>query len=89
MQQPLVIAAPDVIAEQQRWLTALIEERRLSDRTAEAYERDLRQFLGFLTSHLGGPPNLSDLADLRPLLPALLVLTLATALSVLALLARG
>lgn len=67
MQQPLVIGAPDVMKEQQNWLRQLVEERRLSPRTAEAYERDLRQFLGFLTLHLGGPPKIADLADLRPL----------------------
>lgn len=67
MDKPLVIAAPDVVAEQQRWLAQLTEERRLADKTAEAYQRDLRQFLGFLTVHLGGPPRISDLADLRPL----------------------
>tara|TARA_R110002020_G_scaffold6689_26_gene28462 strand:+ start:1455 stop:2390 length:936 start_codon:yes stop_codon:yes gene_type:complete len=67
MNQPLVIAAPDVMAEQQRWLAQLIDERRLSPKTADAYERDLRQFLGFLTLHLGGPPKIADLADLRPL----------------------
>lgn len=67
MEKPLVIAAPDVVAEQRRWLAQLTEERRLADKTAEAYERDLRQFLSFLTLHLGGPPKISDLADLRPL----------------------
>ncbi|MCY0148876.1 tyrosine recombinase XerC [Hoeflea sp. G2-23] len=67
MQQPLVIAAPDVILEQQHWLAQLIQERRLSAKTAEAYERDLRQFLSFLTGHLGGPPRIADLADLKPL----------------------
>jgi integrase/recombinase XerC len=67
MDKPLVIAAPDVVAEQKRWLAQLTEERRLADKTAEAYERDLRQFLGFLTVHLGGPPKIADLADLRPL----------------------
>ncbi|OCW59027.1 tyrosine recombinase XerC [Hoeflea olei] len=67
MDQPLVIAAPDVLAEQQRWLARLTEERRLSPLTAAAYERDLRQFLGFLTRHLGGPPKIADLADLKPL----------------------
>jgi integrase/recombinase XerC len=67
MNQPLVIAAPDVIAEQQHWLNQLTDERRLSPKTADAYERDLRQFLSFLTTHLGGPPRIADLADLRPL----------------------
>lgn len=67
MQLPLVIAAPDVVIEQQRWLSQLIDERRLSPKTADAYERDVRQFLSFLTRHLAGPPKISDLADLRTL----------------------
>lgn len=67
MEKTLVIASPEVLREQQRWLARLLGERRLADRTAEAYERDLRQFLGFLTVHLGGPPRIADLADLRPL----------------------
>lgn len=67
MQETLVIAAPDVMAEQKRWLARLAGERRLSALTTSAYERDLRQFLSFMTRHLGGPPALADLADLRPL----------------------
>ncbi|WP_422371810.1 tyrosine recombinase XerC [Hoeflea sp.] len=67
MEKPLVIASPEVLREQQRWLARLLGERRLADRTAQSYERDLRQFLGFLTRHLGGPPKIADLADLRPL----------------------
>lgn len=34
--------------------------------TLEAYERDVRQFLEFLTGHLGGPPDLGDVAQLLP-----------------------
>ncbi|MEQ8480163.1 MAG: tyrosine recombinase XerC [Hoeflea sp.] len=67
MENPLVIATPEVLREQQRWLARLVGERRLADRTAQAYARDLRQFLSFLTNHLGGPPRIADLADLRPL----------------------
>jgi integrase/recombinase XerC len=67
MQIPLVIAAPDVAAERDKWLVQLTQERRLAAKTADAYERDLRQFLGFMTRHLGGPPRIADLADLRPL----------------------
>ncbi len=42
------------------------KERRLSALTVEAYERDTRQFLQFLTGHCGGAPGISDIANLRP-----------------------
>lgn len=63
----LVICQSDVAAQRERWLNQLAKERRLAENTSEAYERDLRQFLTFLTAHLGGAPGLSDLADLKPL----------------------
>jgi len=63
----LTIAAPDVAAEVARWLVHLGAERRMSEKTLEAYERDVRQFLGFLAQHLGGTPALTDLARLAPL----------------------
>ena len=44
----------------------LARERRLSALTLEAYERDTRQFLQFLTGHCGGAPGIADIADLRP-----------------------
>ena len=44
------------------WLAHLIDERGQSVATREAYERDVRQFLGFLKTHLGHPPALGDLA---------------------------
>jgi integrase/recombinase XerC len=62
----LVSAAPPVIAEVRRWLGYLEHERRASPNTVEAYQRDVRQFLTFLTSHLGELPTLSDLAALQP-----------------------
>jgi integrase/recombinase XerC len=62
----LPIAAPDVAAEVARWLAHLGSERRMSDKTVEAYERDVRQFLGFMAEHLGGAPSLRELAKLTP-----------------------
>ena len=38
----------------------------MSDKTVEAYERDVRQFLMFMAEHLGGPPKLTELAKLTP-----------------------
>ena len=38
----------------------------MSAKTLEAYTRDVRQFLEFLTDHLGGRPRLADLTKLAP-----------------------
>ncbi len=46
----------------QGWLRHMTHERGQSAATHAAYERDLRQFLGFLKLHLGHPPCLGDLA---------------------------
>jgi integrase/recombinase XerC len=62
----LTFVANDVAAEMARWLAHLGSERRMSGKTVEAYERDARQFLRFLSEHLGGPPILSELAKLTP-----------------------
>ena len=62
----LPTAAPEVTAEVARWLAHLGAERRMAGKTLEAYERDVRQFLGFLAEHLGGAPRLTDLAKLKP-----------------------
>lgn len=62
----LVIADPALLAERQGWLAALAGERRLSAHTLDAYERDTRQFLAFLTGHLAAPARLADIEALRP-----------------------
>ena len=65
MTELLIIADEGLMAERQRWLGQLSGERRLSALTLEAYERDTRQFLTFLTGHAGGPASLADLKALR------------------------
>ncbi len=66
MNDLLIIAAPDLAEKRHEWLESLRNERRLSANTLDGYERDTRQFLVFLTAHLGGPPRLSDIHTLRP-----------------------
>lgn len=46
------------------FLAHLQGERRLSDKTVEAYQMDIAGFLGFLTTHLGKSVNISDLRQL-------------------------
>ncbi len=38
----------------------------MSPKTVEAYERDVRQFLGFLAEHVGELPTLKSLAAIEP-----------------------
>ncbi|MBB2972539.1 tyrosine recombinase XerC [Mesorhizobium sp. RMAD-H1] len=61
----LVPARADLLAAREEWLNSLKNARRLSENTLEAYERDTRQFLHFLTGHLGEPPSLKDVSALR------------------------
>lgn len=63
---PLIIAAPDLAAAVEAWQRHLGAERRYAAKTLEAYGRDVRQFLSFLTEHIGEPPRIASLSDLRP-----------------------
>ena len=62
----LQFASAEVLAEVRRWLTHLGAERRMSPKTVEAYERDVRQFLAFLTGHGGEQVTLKALAAIEP-----------------------
>lgn len=62
----LPFTAPDVVRELARWLDHLGSERRMSPKTCEAYQRDVCQFLEFLSGHVGGRVNLARLAKLSP-----------------------
>src|SRR3954463_4460089 len=65
--QPIIVAGAgdDIAAEMARWLAHLRSERRLSPKTLEAYARDLKQCLIFLSGHWGEPVTLPGFAALQ------------------------
>ena len=63
----LIPAAPCLLEARADWLSHLRAERRMADKTLDAYERDLRQFCFHLTRHLGHPPRKKDFSNLKPL----------------------
>lgn len=62
---PLLPADTALLKARARWLDHLKGTRRLSMLTLNAYERDTRQFLFFLSDHLGAVPSLHDLSTLK------------------------
>ena len=63
---PLVIATPALRKLQASWLSSLGKERRLSEATLKAYDRDLDLFLAFLTEHMGDVANSDHFLSLYP-----------------------
>lgn len=65
MSKQLVFAEPKLLQHVHSWLQHLENGRRLASKTVEAYERDVRQFLGFLSQHAGEPIGVAALGDLK------------------------
>ncbi|WP_074381480.1 tyrosine recombinase XerC [Bartonella doshiae] len=61
----LIPANQAVLSARKSWLDSLVQTRRMSIKTAQAYEQDTRQFLFFLCQHLGHESTFDDLANLR------------------------
>jgi integrase/recombinase XerC len=61
----LACAGEDLALQMTRWLSHLRAERRLSPKTLEAYARDVRQCLQFLTEHWGALVTLPRFAALE------------------------
>ena len=61
----LACAAEDITLEMTHWLSHLRSERRLSPKTLEAYARDVRQCLVFLSEHWGARVTLARFAALE------------------------
>jgi integrase/recombinase XerC len=58
--------AADLVVAVGDWLFHLRHERGHAEKTLEAYERDVRQFLSFLEGQIGHAPCLADLERLEP-----------------------
>lgn len=66
-EQFLIYCAPALAAEKVAWLSWASDQKRMSAKTIDAYERDVRQFLLHLTGHVGEPADMKDVANLKPL----------------------
>jgi integrase/recombinase XerC len=62
---PNIPAEPAVLAALASWRQWLEHERRTSEHTIDAYQRDITAFLKFCAEHLGYPPGMQELANFR------------------------
>ena len=65
--QELLITCDQKLSKQfSLWLDYLEFEKRLTDKTLDAYQRDVRQFFQHFTEYQAKPAALEDIAQLRP-----------------------
>jgi integrase/recombinase XerC len=62
----LPFASAEIARAIRDWLAHLGAERLMSGKTVEAYHRDVRQFLSFLSGHFGARVTLARLRDIQP-----------------------
>ena len=65
-QEYLITCDQNLSGQFASWCEYIRYEKRLADKTLEAYQRDVRQFLQHFTGHLGNPVTIADIAKLRP-----------------------
>jgi len=66
--EPLLIyCVPQLAALKREWLSWLENQRRVSPKTIDAYERDVRQFLLYMTGYVGEPCAVKHISDLKPM----------------------
>ena len=63
----LIFCTRELAAEKCAWLNWLETEKRVAPKTLDAYERDVRQFLQYLTGHAGEPASLRSIENLKPM----------------------
>lgn len=66
VENPELPLGADLDRAARNWLSHLRHERGHAEKTLEAYERDLRQFLEYIQGYLGHTPCLADLGALEP-----------------------
>lgn len=66
-EQFLIYCSPRLAQEKTAWLSWVTHEKRMSAKTLDAYERDVRQFLQYLTGHAGKPAGIAEIANLKPM----------------------
>jgi len=63
----LIYCTPQLAKIKLEWLSWLEHQRRVSVKTLDAYERDVRQFLHYMTNYVGEPCSVKHISNLKPM----------------------